>query len=160
MAGSGDTSEAGSAKPKRSLMSVILEFAVVTLIAAAAGAGMAMLQGAPAAAPALPKKDEAAETPHLTLLDLPPIVTNLASPADLWIRLEASIVVEGKSFTPSEVLVAEIASDVLAYLRTLTVAQIEGPIGLQNIRQDLNDRAAVRSKGKVVELVLKTLVVQ
>ena len=36
--------------------------------------------------------------------------------------------------------------DELAYLRTVTLSQIEGPIGLQNIRQDLNERAAIRSE--------------
>jgi flagellar protein FliL len=98
--------------------------------------------------------------PERSLVDLPPIVTNIASPNDLWIRVEASIVIEGKSATPPDILAAEIATDALAYLRTLTIGQIEGPIGLENIRQDLADRASVRSKGKVSELVLKTLVLQ
>jgi hypothetical protein len=31
---------------------------------------------------------------------------------------------------------------------------------LQNIRQDLNERALIRSGGKVTELIIRTLVVQ
>ena len=55
---------------------------------------------------------------------------------------------------------ARIGDDILAYLRTVSLRQLEGPIGLENIRQDLNDRAAIRSDGKVREFVIRTLVVQ
>jgi flagellar FliL protein len=54
----------------------------------------------------------------------------------------------------------QIADDVLAYLRTGSLHQLEGPIGLENIRQDLNERAATRSGGKVQAFVIRTLVVQ
>jgi len=57
-------------------------------------------------------------------------------------------------------MAAEIATDELAYLRTVSVAELQGPIGLENLRQDLRDRAQVRSNGKVTELLLKTLVLQ
>jgi flagellar FliL protein len=40
------------------------------------------------------------------------------------------------------------------------MSQIEGPIGLQNLRQELNERASIRSNGAVKELVIRTLVVQ
>jgi flagellar FliL protein len=91
---------------------------------------------------------------------MPPIVTNLGAPKDTWIRLEASIVFDAKTIPHPETLADEIASDELAYLRTVSLSQIEGPIGLQNIRQDLNERAAIRSNGKVSELIIRTLVVQ
>jgi len=94
------------------------------------------------------------------LLDLPPIVTNLAAPTDIWVRVEASIVFDPKSTLHPEVLAAEIAGDELAFLRTLSLAQLEGPIGLENVRQDLADRASVRSGGKIAELVIRTLVLQ
>ena len=91
---------------------------------------------------------------------MPPIVTNLGEPKDVWIRLEASIVFDAKAIPHPEKMADEIAGDELAYLRTITLSQIEGPIGLQNIRQDLNERAAIRSNGKVSELIIRTLVVQ
>ena len=59
-------------------------------------------------------------------------------------RVEAAIVLDGKTVEHPEILAGEIASDELAYLRTLNIAQVEGPIGLENIRQDLADRAYVR----------------
>jgi flagellar protein FliL len=48
----------------------------------------------------------------------------------------------------------------LAYLRTLSLAQIQGPSGLLHLREDLNERVKMRSKGVVQELVLETLIVQ
>jgi len=89
---------------------------------------------------------------------MPPIVTNIGSPKDTWIRLEASIVFDAKTVQHPETLAEDIAGDELAYLRTVALAQVEGPIGLENIRQDLNERAAIRSGGKVSELVIRTLV--
>jgi flagellar FliL protein len=153
----------GSGAPKAkgfSLVGLLIELVVVAVVAGGAGAAMAFLQGAPPPTAAPPASDKPSAAPERSLVDLPPIVTNIASPNDLWIRVEASIVIEGKNVMPPDILAAEIATDALAYLRTLTIGQIEGPIGLENIRQDLADRASVRSKGKVSELILKTLVLQ
>ena len=94
------------------------------------------------------------------MIDMPPIVTNIASPADTWVRLEASIVFDAKALQHPEVVAAEIATDELAYLRTVSISELQGPVGLDNIRQDLRDRAFVRSSGKVTDLLLKTLVLQ
>ena len=74
--------------------------------------------------------------------------------------MEASIIFDAKATQHPEIMAAEIATDELAYLRTIALTQLQGPIGLENIRQDLTDRAVVRSGGKVTELVLRTLVVQ
>ncbi len=133
---------------------------VVTVIAAAMGALFAI----PAAPVEANPKDDSAAGPRAPatagLFDMPPIVTNLGSPQDTWVRLEASIVYDAKALPHPEVTAGEIAGDELAYLRTVTLAQIEGPIGLQNVRQDLNERASIRSGGKVTELIIRTLVVQ
>ena len=65
-----------------------------------------------------------------------------------------------KTLPHPEAVASQIGDDILAYLRTVSLHQLEGPIGLENIRQDLNERAATRSGGKVHALVIKTLVVQ
>jgi flagellar FliL protein len=59
-----------------------------------------------------------------------------------------------------DVIAGEIRQDVLAYLRTLSLAQIQGPSGLLHLREDLNERVKLRSKGVIQELVLETLIVQ
>ncbi len=74
-------------------------------------------------------------------------MTNIGAPADVWVRVEASIVFDAKTTPHPEILAAEIATDELAYLRTIAIAQLEGPIGLENIRQDL-DRPRARAFGR------------
>lgn len=168
MAGSESTAgEAAAAAPKgASLKGMIAQMLVLTVIAVGFGALLAVLNPPPADAPGsgglATKAAGGAECASSTanLIDLPPIVTNIGAPADVWVRVEASIVFDAKSTPHPEILAAEIATDELAYLRTIAMTQLEGPIGLENIRQDLTDRARVRSEGKVSELVLRTLVVQ
>ena len=135
--------------------------AMVIGLALCAGAAFEALRPAPAAGP-----DKAVETPAsapvgtATIVDLPPIVTNLGAPQDTWVRLEGSIIFDSKTLAHPEALAGQIGDDVLAYLRTVSLRQLEGPIGLENIRQDLNERAATRSGGKVRAFVIRTLVVQ
>ncbi len=137
------------------------EFAII--ICLAAGAGAAFETWRPSA-PSRP--DKTAESPvsapaqPSTIVDLPPIVTNLGSPQDTWVRLEGSIIFDPKTLPHPEAVAGQIGDDVLAYLRTVSLHQLEGPIGLENIRQDLNERVATRSGGKVRAFVIKTLVVQ
>jgi flagellar FliL protein len=99
-------------------------------------------------------------SPSARLRKLSPVVTNLASPPNTWIRLEAAVVTDQLTEEEANVLVARVGEDVVAYLRTISPAQIEGARGLQYLREDLNERAAIRSSGKVRELIIETLVVQ
>ena len=45
-------------------------------------------------------------------------------------------------------------------MRTVPLAQLEGPSGFLHLREDLNDRARIRSGGKVRELVVHALVLE
>ena len=139
----------------------MIELAIVVCLAACAGAAFEALRPA-----RLPGPDKPAESPASapaqpsTIVDLPPIVTNLGAPQDTWVRLEGSIIFDPKTLPHPEAVAGQIGDDVLAYLRTVSLHQLEGPIGLENIRQDLNERAATRSGGKVRAFVIRTLVVQ
>ncbi len=135
----------------------LIEFLLVALIGLGAGVGLEALRPPAGAAE---KRPEAAAPPPASVFDLAPIVTNLGSPQDTWIRLEGSIVYDPKVLPQPATVAAKIGEDALAYLRTTSLKQLEGPIGLQSIREDLNERAAIRSEGKVQEFVLRALVVQ
>jgi flagellar FliL protein len=139
----------------------LIEWGVVVCLAASAGAAFEALRPAPPAADK-PAESSASAPPAQpsTIVDLPPIVTNLGAPQDTWIRLEGSIIFDPKTLPHPEAVAGQIGDDVLAYLRTVALHQLEGPIGLENIRQDLNERAATRSGGKVHAFVIRTLVVQ
>ncbi len=88
------------------------------------------------------------------------ITTNLASPPNTWIRLETAALVKGDLGAEGNTLLAKLAEDVVAYLRTVPLEQIEGPSGFQHLREDLNDRVRIRSEGKVTELMIEALVVE
>jgi flagellar FliL protein len=140
----------------------LIEWAIVVCLAASAGAAFEALRPAPPAADK-PMQESTASAPLAqasTIVDLQPIVTNLGAPQDTWVRLEGSIIFDPKTLPHPEAVAGQIGDDVLAYLRTVTLHQLEGPIGLENIRQDLNERAATRSGGKVQAFVIRTLVVQ
>jgi flagellar FliL protein len=94
------------------------------------------------------------------LRKLSPIVTNLAAPADNWARVEASMVTESLEEEEASILAARISEDIVAYLRSASVSQFAGVRGLQHLRDELTERANLRSSGKVRELIIETLVIQ
>jgi flagellar FliL protein len=145
---------------------IIIAMLIVTALAGGSGAFYGLRMAPPGAghekeAHADQKPAAEASLPaNSGLFDLPPIVTNLSVPQDTWIRLEASLLFDEKAAPHPEALGAQISSDILAFLRTTTLTQIQGIAGLQNLRQDLNERVAIRSNGVVKELVIRTLVLQ
>ena len=148
---------AARGSPRESL----IELAIVVCLGACVGAAFEAWR--PATPPELDKPAESpasAPAQFSTIVDLPPIVTNLGAPQDTWVRLEGSIIFDPKTLPHPEAVASQIGDDVLAYLRTVSLHQLEGPIGLENVRQDLNERAAIRSGGKVRAFVIRTLVVQ
>jgi flagellar FliL protein len=99
-------------------------------------------------------------TGTLVLKKLAPIVTNLAAPANTWVRLEAALLIEQKAAATADPLVGAITEDMLGFLRSVTARQMEGAAGLRNLREALLERVAIRSKGLVRDIVIETLVVQ
>lgn len=96
----------------------------------------------------------------LNLKALSPIITNLAAPRGTWIRLEAAIVIDGAAAKEENVLAGKISEDIVAFLRTVPLVQIEGANGFQHLREDLNDRARMRSGGSVRELIIQSMIVE
>jgi len=153
---------------KEGVKSLLLTLGLLTLLSALVGGGFGLSivsnieQRVEEKYKALPQKnmDQSPYVGDIAIKKLAPVVTNLAGSETDWIRLEASIVYKaGLEFNP-DVTVAETRQDILAYLRTISLAQIQGPSGLLHVREDLNERVKLRSKGLIQELVLETLVVQ
>jgi flagellar FliL protein len=88
-----------------------------------------------------------------------PIVVNLAQPRDAWIRIEASLLVDGMEMG-ADVLAAQLAEDFVAYLRTATLSQFEGPSGFQNLREDFIDRATIRDREHIKDVIIHGVVVE
>lgn len=121
--------------------------------------------GAPSSVPVAPENEgkvpqpEAEKQPGTgpTLVALAPITTNIASPADTWIRMEVSVVYD----VPQPPAMAEdIQQDLLAFVRTLKMHQIEGASGFQHLKADLDERASIRSQGHVKQVLVRTLLLE
>lgn len=159
---------AGAPAPEKK-PGLLMPLLIVTLLALAAGAGLGLQlagtveQAVTKKVAAEPEKKPAPPLRHsgdLVLKDLKPVVVNLAAPSSTFIRVETAIVFKNGALTNPDVTAAELREDIMAYMRTLALSQLEGPSALQHLREDLNERARARSDGKVDELILSTLVVQ
>ena len=92
------------------------------------------------------------------LKPLPSIVTNLAAPGSAWVRLEASVMMEGDG--AEEALLAKVAEDFVAFLRTVSLTQIESGSGFQHLREDLSERARIRTNGRGRDLLIQAFIVE
>ena len=91
------------------------------------------------------------------ILTLAPITTNLSFPSSSWVRVEVALVFDKE---PDPTLAELIHQDVMAYMRTVSLPQIEGPRGFQHLRDDLSERAVIRSNGRVSKLLFRTFLIE
>jgi flagellar FliL protein len=139
----------------------------LTLVAAGAGSALglrviAMIKASSEANKPIdrPKAETPKYSSETNLRTLPPIVGNFANPSNIWCRIEAAIVFDNGTVPKPDILAAQIAEDILGYLKTLSLSDVGGPSGLQHLREDLNERVAIRSEGKVRELIILSLAIQ
>lgn len=172
------TPEDGQAKKKGGMVMTIAGVAVVTLVGAGGGWVLGGMIAPPPPAKAAAEAPAAAgghgeagkegkegkeagiqpisaEANGIVLLD--PITTNLAYPSDNWVRLEVALMFRGPTDVP---LSQEIHQDIMSYLRTVSLQQIEGPRGFQYLRDDLQERVDLRAKGRVSKVMFRTFVIE
>ncbi|PWK71644.1 flagellar basal body-associated FliL family protein [Aminobacter sp. AP02] len=89
-----------------------------------------------------------------TVVQLPTITANLAAPDTMWVRLEVSLVLDAPQ--PPE-LAVRVHQDLVAFVRTLRIHQLQGASAFRHLKTDLDERAAVRSDGHVKEVLIRTL---
>ncbi|SJZ81795.1 flagellar basal body-associated FliL family protein [Consotaella salsifontis] len=166
-------------KPKKSpVLPVVLTVAALTLLAVGGGAGIGWLIGGSKPQPAPEKaagaaegaaKDASAlpeslygggpEAGPIALVTLPPVLTNLYSPSNVWVRLQAAVVIRSKEVENADVLAGQIQSDVMTFMRTVQLPQIQGGRGLSHLREDLTERAKMRSPA-VLDFIIEALVTE
>jgi flagellar FliL protein len=171
-----DNKTEGAKGPKPSVMSVIIPVLLLTLIAGGGGFAVATMLGpnlAPAPhaeavvsddASAAKPAEEAAGSEHGEnigiIRQLAPIVTNLASPKDVWMRIELSIVIKPEAKAEQDLIAVKSSDQILALLRTIDLAQIEGPSGFLHFREDINDLVRESSEHKVAQVLINSMVVE
>ncbi|MBB2973804.1 flagellar basal body-associated FliL family protein [Mesorhizobium sp. RMAD-H1] len=147
-----------------SLVGTIAAVAILTVVAAGGGwflggyiSGVEQAPGEAAVAAASEKKGQA--QPLGEVVALKPILTNLAVPSTTWIRLESALVAKpGEEIAPEVAM--NISDDFMAFLRSANLMQLQGATGLAYLRADLEERARMRSEGKVERVFISSLVVE
>ncbi len=151
------------------LMGLLVAFGGVTVLALGAGLGLGSWTagqiGAAQAEQQITLEADATESTsnyggEIGITAVEAVVTNLASPSNVWVRLESAIIYHRDEVENPDHTAGEIRQDILAYLRTLHLAQLESPSALQHLREDLNERVKLRTRDKVDELVIQALIVQ
>jgi flagellar FliL protein len=151
---------------KGPMLTLLAQVGALTILGAAGGGFVGTLivakvrAGVIAAAVPPEPVAKGALSEDVVVKELSPIVTNLAQPEGMKVRLQASILFNKKEVPAPTLMSAQITDDLVAYLKTLSIAQLQGGSGLQSLREDLNERVAIRSEGHVRELIIETLVVQ
>ena len=171
-----EQAEGTESKKKSAIVMLIAAIAVLTLVAGGGGWLIGSMiapkvkavedanKAAEAAKAAKAGGEGKAEEglPHVAteangIVQLEPITTNLAYPSENWIRLEVALMFNG----PTDVKIAEdIHQDILAYLRTVSLQQIEGPRGFQYLKDDIQERVDLRSEGRVSKVMFRTFVIE
>ncbi|QKD06245.1 flagellar basal body-associated FliL family protein [Mesorhizobium loti] len=150
--------------------SLVVQLAMLLVVTAAA-IGMGWMSGgylkgvgAPSSVPVAPENEGKVDQPAAakepgtgqTLVALAPITTNIASP-DTWIRMEVSVVYDAPQLPA---MAEDIQQDLLAYVRSLKMHQIEGASGYQHLKADLEERASIRSQGHAKQVLIRTLLLE
>jgi flagellar protein FliL len=169
--------EDASAKKKSPLIMTILGVLVLTALGGGGGWMVGTMvapkiasaekeqkaqEAADAAKPEGGKKADDAGLPHIAteangIVQLEPITSNLAYPSENWVRLEVALMFKGP---PDAKLAEDIHQDILAYIRTVSLQQIEGPRGFQYLRDDIQERVDLRSEGRVSKVMFRTFVIE
>jgi flagellar FliL protein len=107
--------------------------------------------------PAEHAEEAGAEQKKLVVVDIPSITTNLHDPTDAWIRMELSLVFEDAS---DQAMAEAVHQDILAYVHTMKLYNLRGGSGYQHLIEDLQDRAAIRTEGRVKRVLVRSLILE
>jgi flagellar protein FliL len=92
-------------------------------------------------------------------LAVPSIITELDASSNIRARLDVSIIV-AHGTPEATTLIGEVREDVIAYFKGLTLTDIQGPRGFQNLREQLDDRARIRGRGAILGLLIAGIVLE
>jgi flagellar FliL protein len=90
---------------------------------------------------------------------IPSIIVDLKGEPRSRVRLDLSV--DAAQGTPATgTLKDEVLEDVIAYLKGLTLADIQGVRGFQNLREQLDDRAKIRGRGAILGVLIGGFVIE
>ena len=101
-----------------------------------------------------------ADLKDVVLTPFAPITANIAVPDTVWLRLEGSMAVKAKDgIKPAEVV--QLASNkMVAYVKTLKLTDIQGPVGFLALNSDLNEIARNATDGQARSVLISGFIVE
>lgn len=154
-----DKSEAK--RPSR--LSGVIDWVIGTLLSAICGSAVAWLIEENHLAPSRPASLNAGKaavvTPLGSIKQVPSILVSLEGAARPWLRIDLSLVGDKESAI-GDIMAAEIAQDVLVYLRSLKPDRLQGASSLHHLVEDLEEIARLRGGTAVRRVLLRSMVVE
>lgn len=158
-----------------SIMPFIIAFVIVSVIAAATGWFISSGQLAPVAGKQMAKMDDtktekdakkdSADEKNVPpkgnlVINLAPIIVKLVGELNTWLRIELVVIANQDSDLESAGKKEQIANDITAFLRTLSLNQISSPSGYLHLKEDLLDRAKLTTAGNALDVLIVTMVTE
>jgi flagellar FliL protein len=159
----------------------IIAVVLLAVVGAVAGAGFSLMflnAGAPAHDAQTGKRDlqivqgsvkhgdagaapKSANEPSKVLIsNLDPILVTLSGPQRSWARLELGVILDAPAAADDGVLLKSMTEDIMSYMRTVPLTHVESATGVEYLREDIEEIARLRSKGRARSVVLRSLVVE
>ena len=104
--------------------------------------------------------DERINLKDFVLGALPPIITNLAEPANVWVRLDGFLVIKKATEIKATDIAQQIAPVILSYLKTTKAIDLQGRNGINSLYSDLNEIVRTASNGDVHSILLTGFIVE
>jgi flagellar protein FliL len=96
----------------------------------------------------------------VVLTPFPPITSNIAMPESVWIRLEGVMAIKPNSGVKPADLVQLASTQMIAYVRTLKLADIQGATGFQAFNADLNELVRNVTEGQARAVLISGFIVE
>lgn len=93
-------------------------------------------------------------------VDIPPVIASIGKTKQVWIRMELKGLTGEPEIKDEPVLMLKISQDILSYLRTLQVRDVQSANGFYLLRTNLTEIARIRSKGVISEIAIQGLIVE
>ncbi|MFN3744314.1 MAG: hypothetical protein ACK4TL_06380 [Hyphomicrobiaceae bacterium] len=160
----------------------IIALALLAVLGAGAGAGFSLMflnAGAPAQETAGAKRDlqilqgaakadaggvtaknPASDGGKVQIANLDPILVTLAGSQRSWARLELGVILDAPSTPDDAVLLKSMTEDIMSFMRTVPLAHVESAAGIEYLREDIQEIARLRSRGRARSIILRSLVVE
>lgn len=107
-----------------------------------------------------PAKGGAAEGNKVLIASLDPILVTLSGPQRSWARLELGVILEGPTEPDDAVLLKSMTEDIMSFMRTVPLVHVESAAGVEYLREDIEEIARLRTKGRARSIILRSLVVE